>query len=118
MIRETRVTGARNKNGKVIKKRYMKPRNGVISISNTTENCKYGSIDSYLVNNALFDISAPNFFSVNAYGLLSTMDVLREYAVKRNLHYRKNMKIFAEKNANEAEISARGCNLIGNTRML
>jgi hypothetical protein len=76
-IRETGVMGARIKNGKVIKN------DCVISVPNTIVNTKEVSTDSNLVRNALFDISALDCLFVNACGLLSKIDVLREYAVEK-----------------------------------
>jgi hypothetical protein len=62
-------------------------RNSVVSVPNTIANCKPVSTNSYLVKNALFDISALECFFLQLHMvLLSKTDVLPEYAVKRNLH--------------------------------
>jgi hypothetical protein len=55
------VTGARTKNGKVIKKRDRRHRNCQFS-SRHNGNSKDVSADSNLVKNALFDVSAKLFF--------------------------------------------------------
>lgn len=82
---------------------------GVTSVPNTTVCCKYVSTHSYLEKNALFDISAFNFFSfANACSLLAKTDVLWEYAVERNLHIIGIAETLSETTVNGAAIAVFG----------
>lgn len=66
----------------------------VISVLNTVVNSENASTDSTVVNNTLFNITVLDYIFLNAQSLLSTMYVLREYAVKKITHYRKSRKLF------------------------